>query len=93
MIELSIYNMIGVCIGSIFITGFYTPIQPIKNRLLNLLPDNYIGRSCQTIFQCPKCMGFLLSLVLFWDIIAAVLISMLAYFINHLIDRVESWYQ
>lgn len=93
MIEVTIYNILGIAVGSIFITSFYTPIQGIKNRLLDKLPDNTLGRSCQTILSCPKCLGFIFSLFMFWDVIAAVLTSMLAYFINHLIDRVEEWYQ
>ena len=93
MIPITIYNILGIAVGSIFITSFYTPIQGIKNRLLDKLPDSTIGRSCQTILSCPKCLGFIFSLFMFWDVIAAVLTSMLAYFINHLIDRVEEWYQ
>ena len=90
MIPITIYNILGIAVGSIFITSFYTPIQGIKNRLLDKLPDSTIGRSCQTILSCPKCLGFIFSLFMFWDIVAAVLTSLLAYFINHLIDRVEA---
>ncbi len=93
MIPITIYNILGIAVGSIFITSFYTPIQGIKNRLLDKLPDSTIGRSCQTILSCPKCLGFIFSLFMFWDVIAAVLTSLLAYFINHLIDRVEAWYE
>jgi hypothetical protein len=93
MIPITIYNILGIAVGSIFITSFYTPIQGIKNRLLDKLPDSTIGRSCQTILSCPKCLGFIFSLFMFWDILAAVLTSLLAYFINHLIDRVEAWYE
>ena len=93
MIEVTIYHIMGIAVGSIFITSFYTPIQGIKNRLLDKLPDTSIGQSCQTILSCPKCLGFIFSLIIFWDIIAALLTSLLAYFINHLIDRVEAWYE
>jgi len=93
MIEITIYHMLGVAVGSIFITSFYHPIQGIKNRLLDRLPDNSIGRSISTIFTCPKCLSFIVSLLVFWSLLAALLTSMLAYFINHLIDRVEAWYE
>ena len=93
MIEVTIYNMIGVVLGSIFFTHFYTPIQPIKNRLLDKLPDTWLGNSCHTIFTCPKCLSFIISIIIFWDLIAAFLCSIVAYFINHLIDRVEQWYE
>jgi hypothetical protein len=93
MIEPSIYYGFGVAVLSIFITGFYTPLQPFKDSLLDRLPDNYIGTSCRTAFNCAKCMSFIFSLILFWDVLASCLISLTAYFINHLIDRVEAWYQ
>lgn len=93
MIEVTIYNLIGVTLGSIFFTTFYTPIQSTKNRLLDKLPDNLLGNSCHTILTCPKCCSFIISIILFWDIIAAFLCSMAAYFINHFIDRVEEWYK
>jgi hypothetical protein len=93
MIEPTIYYGFGVAVLSVFITGFYTPLQPFKDWLLDKLPDNYLGRTCRTVFNCPKCFSFIFSLILFWDILAACLISLTAYFINHFIDRVESWYE
>lgn len=93
MIEVTIYNILGIAVGSIFFTNFYTPIQDTKNWLLEKLPNNRLGSSCRTIVNCPKCFSLILSLCLFWDILAAVLTSLTAYFINHLIDRVEAWYE
>ena len=93
MVEPTIYYGFGVAVLSIFITGFYTPLQPFKDRLLDKLPDNYFGQSCRTVFNCSKCFSFLFSLLLFWDVLAAALISLTAYFLNHLIDRVEAWYE
>lgn len=93
MVDVTIYYGFGVAVLSIFITGFYTPLQPFKDRLLDKLPDNYFGQSCRTVFNCSKCLSFIFSLCLFWDILAAVLISLTAYFLNHLIDRVEAWYK
>jgi len=93
MIEPTIYYGFGVAVLSIFISGFYTPLQPFKDRLLDKLPDNYFGDSFRTAFNCAKCTSFVFSLILFWDILAAALISLTAYFINHLIDRVEAWYE
>lgn len=93
MIEITIYHMLGVAVGSIFITSFYRPIQGIKNRLLDKLPDNTVGQSIHIFFTCPKCLSFILSLLVFWSLLAAFLTSMLAYFINHLVDRIESWYE
>lgn len=93
MIEITIYNMLSVAVGSIFITSFYTPIQNTKNRLLDKMPDNYLQQQVLIVLNCSKCLSFIFSLIVFWSIQAAVLTSILAYFINHLIDRVEEWYQ
>lgn len=93
MVEPTIYYGFGVAVLSIFVTSFYTPLQPYKDWLLNKLPDNSFGSICRTVFNCPKCLSFIFSLFLFWDVIAAALISLTAYFINHIIDRVEAWYE
>jgi len=93
MIEPSIYYGFGVAVLSIFITGFYTPLQPFKDWLLDKLPNNSLFNSFIIVMNCSKCFSLILSLLLFWDILAACLISLTAYFINHLIDRVEAWYQ
>ena len=93
MIEVTIYNIITVAIGSVFLASFYEPIQPIKNRLLSKLPDNTIGRSLTSALNCPKCTGFNASLIVFIDLQAALLTCIAAYLLSHLIDRVQAWYE
>lgn len=93
MIEVTIYNIITVAIGSVFIASFYQPIQPLKNRLLSKLPDNTIGRSLTVAFNCPKCTGFNVSLIVFFDLQAALLTCIVAYVLSHVIDRIEAWYE
>ena len=93
MIEITIYNIITIAIGAVFIASFYQPIQPIKNRLLSKLPDNTIGRSLITALNCSKCTGFLLSLIVFLDLQAALLTCIVAYVLSHAIDRIEAWYE
>ena len=93
MIEVTIYNMISVAIGSVFVTSFYQPIQPLKNWLLDKLPDNKIGRSFLYALSCPKCLGFNFSLIVFVDLQAAFLTCLMAYGLSHVIDRIEAWYE
>ena len=93
MIELSIYNFLSVSIGSIFFTGFYTPIQATKDALLERLPDSYLQRQVLIVLNCSKCLSLIVSAILFLDIRVALVCSLFTYFINHLIDRVEAWYQ
>jgi len=93
VIEVTIYNMISVAIGAVFISSFYQPIQPLKNWLLDKLPDNTVGRSFLYAFSCPRCLAFNFSLIVFIDLQAALLTCIIAYLLNHLIDRVEEWYQ
>tara|TARA_B100000497_G_C7499292_1_gene304982 strand:+ start:69 stop:350 length:282 start_codon:yes stop_codon:yes gene_type:complete len=93
MIEVTIYNIITVAIGSVFLASFYEPIQPLKNRLLAKLPDNTIGRSLISALSCPKCVSFNVSLIVFIDLQAALLTCMVGYFLSHFIDRVKVWYE
>lgn len=93
MVEPTIYYGISVAVLSIFITGFYTPLQPYKDWLLDKLPNYRLFNSFLIVMNCSKCFSFIFSLIVFWDILAACLISLTAYFLNHLIDRVEAWYK
>ena len=93
MIDVTIYHIICVAIGSVFIASFYQPIQPLKSWLLGKLPENKLGQSFHTALNCPKCVGFNASLIVFIDLPAALLTSVVAYFLSHLIDRVEAWYE
>lgn len=94
MIEISYLNILGVAVLANFVAHWYTPIQPLKNRLINLFRRiPFLHNIFREVLGCSKCSGFILSIFLFFHLPVAALTSLLAYLINNLIDRVESYYE
>ena len=77
-----------------FIAHFYTPIQPLKNKFVAMFKRiPFIHTPLKTILECPKCSGFVIPFFFFLSLPTAALTSFIAYLINHLIDRVEAYYE
>jgi len=96
VIEISLLNILGVAILALFIAHWFEPIQGVKNKVLELL-----GRALpkvfytyiRTLFTCSKCLSFWLGLFLFFNLPAAACTSFLGFILNHIIDRVDHWYE
>ena len=93
MIDITLINVIGVAILGNFIAHWFSPIQGIKRRffeILSFVPKiNYLEEA----LNCSKCASFWFSLIIFQDLFVAAIASLVGYLINHLIDRVEVWYE
>jgi len=83
-----IREILGLAIIAVLITSWYSPIQPAKNYILQKINVGWLT----TIFTCPKCFGLILGVIVTLSIYTGVIISLTAYIIKHLIDRIESWY-
>lgn len=95
MIEFNTLNTIGVSVIGVMIAFWYSPIQPVKEWLINTVGyfSSYMGVLLSTILNCSKCSGFFIGMVFFLDFPAAALTAFSAYVIGHLIDRIESYYE
>ena len=94
MIDITIINIIGVACLGVFIAHFYKPIQSVKEWCINLfsfLP--FLHQGLNTALNCSKCSGFILGIFLFWDLPAAAFTSVIGFILNHIIDRIEHWYE
>tara|TARA_R110000803_G_scaffold56193_3_gene113373 strand:+ start:839 stop:1114 length:276 start_codon:yes stop_codon:yes gene_type:complete len=89
MIKIDLLNILGVAIISNFIAFFYQPIQSTKDKLLNKLDLS----SVKIIFNCSKCLGFIIGLILFYNIFAASLCALIGFIITFLINYIEDWYE
>ncbi len=89
MIEISILNILGVAVCSNLIAFWYEPIQSTKDKLLNKLDLS----SVKIIFNCSKCLGFIVGLILFYNIFAASLCALLGFIITFIINYIEDWYE
>ena len=92
MIEINLLNLIGVSYLGIMIAHDFTPIQPAKQKFINLFP-NFISSLLDKLLNCPKCCAFWFGLVLYSDVTHAAVAGLLGYLINHLLDRIKVWYE
>tara|TARA_R110000803_G_scaffold33722_4_gene73781 strand:+ start:3310 stop:3582 length:273 start_codon:yes stop_codon:yes gene_type:complete len=88
-------EIVGISILSLMFTRTFEPLKKAKGWLLDrfvFLP--FIHDHLSTVLYCAKCFSFWAYLIISQgDIINAALCSFIAYLLNHLIDRVESWYE
>jgi len=86
-------EIIGIAILSLMFTRTFKPVEKAKSWIVErfrFLP--FVYDALNTLLFCPKCFGFWIYLVVYQDLIGAALCSFIAYLINHLVDRIESYY-
>lgn len=86
MLEVSLINILSVAIIGNMIAHWFDPLQSVKIRLGNI-------PILSQILNCSKCSAFWLGIGLFYSIIPAALSAFLAFVINFVIDKIESWYE
>jgi hypothetical protein len=88
-------TIISIALFSVFATGYYTPLNVITEWIV----DKYI-RLCiklnafwavkaSLFLSCAKCQAFMITLVYTWNLIDAILASMLALGIKYMINYVS----
>ena len=96
MLEVNIFNILGVAVLGNMISHWYEPIQAPKRwaiRLVTkLLPFTFIRHSVERALKCSKCSSFILGLLSFWELPAAALSAFLGLVINWSIDYIQDWY-
>ena len=91
MIEVNLFNIIGIGYLANMIAYDFTPIQPAKRYLISKLP--FISSLVDKVLNCSKCIGFWFGLGFFQNIFHAAVAGLTAFLINHLLDRIKLWYQ
>lgn len=94
MISITVYNILGLAVLANLVTHWFQPIQSAKWRVIRFFKfsatTQYLIRKGLT---CSKCLSLWSALILFQDVFVAALCSLVGYLINHLIDRIEAWYE
>jgi len=93
MVEITFLNILGSGILGNFISHWFTPLQGIKRRLLSFLSIVPFISLVEEALNCSKCSSFWLGLLIFQDLFVAAIVSLVGYLINHIIDRIEVWYE
>lgn len=86
--------LISISLISVFLTGYYTPINPAREWLV----DKWIGfwvrkqlykvAELAILITCAKCMAFILALTITWNLPGAILSSIIALVIKYTIKYV-----
>jgi len=93
MIEVSLLNIIGTAILGNFIAHWFLPIQRAKRVIFDFISIVPLVNYVQDALDCSKCSSFWLGLVLFHDLFAAAICSLLGYLIQFIIDQVNYSYE
>jgi hypothetical protein len=92
---LQIFNtLLSISLVSIFLTGFYTPLNPIREYItekwISFFVRRKLYRTAETIvvLSCGKCMSFIIALIYTQNFIYAIITSILTLIINYIITYV-----
>ena len=86
--------LISISLVSVFLTGFYRPINPIREwvttKWINFFISKQMYRTAEVaiVFNCAKCMAFVATLLYTWNFIYAIIASIFALLINKLVTDV-----
>ena len=86
--------LISISLISVFLTGYYTPINPARDWFTTKWIDFFVRKNMyktaeiSIVWNCAKCMAFILTLFLTWNLPAAVLSSIIALIIKYTIKYV-----
>lgn len=87
--------LISISLISVFLTGYYRPLNPIREWVTTKWINFFISRQMYKtaevaiVFNCAKCMAFVATLIYTWNLIYAIIASILALLINKLINDVS----
>jgi hypothetical protein len=89
------HSLISISLISVFLTGYYRPIDPIREwiteKWINFFVRKQMYKTAEVaiVFNCAKCMAFVATLIYMQHFIYAIISSILALLIKHLIDNVS----
>jgi len=91
MIEVNLFNVMGVGYLANMVAFDFTPLQPVKSKFVKFFP--FISSHLDKLLNCSKCLGFWIGLIAFQNLPAAALTGLTGYLINYVMDRVKEWYE
>ena len=91
LMEINLFNLIGIGYLGNMIAYDFTPIQPAKRKLIEYIP--FISPLLSRLLNCSKCLSFWIGLFIYVDLVLGAAAGLVGYLINHLLDRVKQWYE
>ena len=83
--------LISISLISVFLTGYYRPINPIREwvttKWINFFISKQMYRTAEIaiVFNCAKCMAFVATFIYTQHFIYAIISSIFALLINKLV--------
>ncbi len=87
--------LISISLISVFLTGYYRPLNPIREWITDKWVSFFVRREMYRtaevaiVFNCAKCMAFIATLIYMQNFIYAIISSILALLINYIISYVS----
>lgn len=87
-------TVISVALVSVFLTGYYQPINPARewltNKWIGFWAQYKMWRTAELaiVWNCAKCMAFIATFLLTWSLPQAILSSIIALIIKYIIKYV-----
>ncbi len=87
--------LISISLISVFLTGYYRPLNPIREWITDKWVSFFVRREMYRtaevaiVFNCAKCMAFIATLIYMQNFIYAIISSILALLINYIIKYVS----
>lgn len=91
MIDINLFNLIGIGYLGNMIAYDFTPIQPAKRKFIDFFP--FISSHVDKLLNCSKCISFWSGFIIFQDLFYASAAGLTGYLINYVMDRVKEWYE
>lgn len=91
----TLQTLISISLISVFVTGYYTPLNPIRewvtDKWVNFFVRKQLYRTAEVaiVFNCAKCMAFIATLLYTWNFIYAIIASIFALLLNFIISYVS----
>ena len=85
-------TLISISLVSVFLTGYYRPLDPIREWITSKWVSFFISKQMYKtaevaiVFNCAKCMAFVATLIYMQNFIYAIISSILALLINKIIN-------
>ena len=94
MTQQILQTLISISLISIFLTGYYTPLNParewITKKWISFFVKRRLYRTAETIvfLSCGKCMSFIIALIYTQNFIYSIITSIFTLIINYIITYV-----
>lgn len=91
----TLQTLISISLISVFVTGYYRPLNPIREWITDKWVSFFIPKQMYKtaevaiLWNCAKCLAFTITLLYTWNFIYAIVASIFALLIKYITDYVS----